>query len=234
MTVMSWSEAGLGNDLKDGSATDTQKRDQLPRGRTFLRVFRHSGFVVAVSAGLISGCLASGIVYVLDHRLIANEKRYEALQIALLTAEKQAAMERERADRLKAAIVWREIDARTAACLQNGLGDAPRDFEILSIAGDPEAGGVADQLQEILEATGRRVRRSQIFAAYGVGEYYLYGRRPDIARAGVRLLNDCGLASRQTQTRIDAAGIVGLAPPGFSEADAVQIFVNTKKKERSP
>ncbi|NHN89390.1 hypothetical protein GOB81_12235 [Acetobacter sp. LMG 1627] len=170
------------------------------------------------------------MLYGLDRSALFRTLQIQSEQIAVLTAQREAAQAEARATQIQANAVWRDIDDRTRICLQNGLTGAGRDFEILTIAGDAEAGYFGDQMQATLEAINKQVRRSQVFSAGGVAEYYIYSRDRLVGLAVARALSDCGLSSRVSPTRIDGAGIRGPAPSGFDDAGAIQLFINMKKK----
>lgn len=186
--------------------------------------------LIAVVASLCSGLGTGYIFFRLDHAHSSQALAYKDAQIALLTAQKQAVEARAKADQIKADVVWRDISDEARVCLQSDFVNLRNDFEIITLAGDAEAAFMADQTQDALEGIDRKVRRSQIFSARGIGEYYIYNKNPQIASSVATTLSHCGFPARTMPAPITAAGIAGPLPAGFDTSSAVQLFINTRKK----
>lgn len=195
-------------------------------------LYLHPGWclLIAVVAGLCSG-LGSGYVFFrMDQAQSTAAQHDKDARIAILTAQKQAVEALAKADQIKANVMWRDITDEARLCLQNDFVNTRNDFEIVTLAGDAEAGFMADQTQAVLEEVDRKVRRSQIFSARGVGEYYIYNKDPEVAASVVATMSRCGFPARVMPAPITVAGIAGAVPPGFNPSGVVQIFINTRKK----
>ncbi|MFT8895997.1 MAG: hypothetical protein ABF968_03435 [Acetobacter sp.] len=202
---------------------------------TFLKTWSRNcpagwSLLIAIVAGLCSGLGSGYMFFRLDHAHATEALAYKDAQIAILTAQKQAVEARAKADQIKADAVWRDISDEARVCLQSDFVNLRNDFEIITLAGDAEATFMADQTQGVLEGIDRKVQRSQIFSARGIGEYYVYNKDSRIASSIAATLSHCGFPARTMSAPITAAGIVGPLPTGFDTSNAVQLFINTRKK----
>ncbi|MCH4089755.1 hypothetical protein [Acetobacter sp.] len=192
----------------------------------------HPGWslLIAVVAGLCSGLGSGYMFFRLDQARSAQIIAGKNARIAILTAQKQAVEARAKAEQIKANVVWRDISDEARLCLQNDFVNLGNDFEIITLAGDAEATFMADQTQAVLEEIDRKIQRSQIFSARGIGEYYVYDKNPRTASGVAAALSRCGFPARTMSAPITAAGIAGPLPAGFDTSNAVQLFINTRKK----
>lgn len=145
---------------------------------TFLKTWSRNcptgwSLLIAIVAGLCSGLSSGYMFFRLDHAHATEALAYKDAQIAILTAQKQAVEARAKADQIKADAVWRDISDEARICLQSDFVNLRNDFEIITLAGDAEATFMADLTQGVLEGIDRKVQRSQIFSARGIGEYYV-------------------------------------------------------------